>query len=226
MSEQEKTSGGTAPSGPSVVMVESGARHKQPYRPTELQDEPMPDLHHKRSRAPAVPSVAEDLKAATETSGTKERKESERAMSSDKYKSNAAKKLSSHTKRRGSSPEAITLAPLEVETKRAGLSPPPQPIPAQVESMGSTASDATDKFAEDKRDDEDSIKEEIAELRTSVAAKPSSEWCDDEEAGGLPRSESRASRVSRAVRQLFCCGAAYEAPSEEDISPRGYIHGI
>lgn len=54
MSEQEKKSGGGA-GGSSVVLVESAAsRQKQPFRPTELQEE-APDLHHKRSRAPAVP---------------------------------------------------------------------------------------------------------------------------------------------------------------------------
>lgn len=55
MSEQEKKSGGGA-GGSSVVLVEQSAasRHKQPFRPTELQEEAS-ELHHKRSRAPAVP---------------------------------------------------------------------------------------------------------------------------------------------------------------------------
>lgn len=39
------------------------------------------------------------------------------AMSSEKQKHSMAKKLSATTKRRGSSPESITLAQLEVDTK-------------------------------------------------------------------------------------------------------------
>ncbi|CAK1580101.1 unnamed protein product [Parnassius mnemosyne] len=224
MSEEEKKSG-SATGGPSVVMVEqtSESRHKQPYRPTELQEE-TPELHHKRSRAPAVPSVAEELKEISEDSNVsnnaeiKERKESERAMSSDKQKQMLAKKLSSNTKKRDISPETITLAPIEVETKLETITVPPQPLPSQEPVKESRI--ASDKEAD--KEEEDSIKDEIAELRTPEVSKKHSEWSDEEEAGGLPRSESRSSRISRTVRQLFCCGVPYEAASEDDVSTHRY----
>ncbi|XP_028173537.1 uncharacterized protein LOC114362359 [Ostrinia furnacalis] len=221
MSEQDKKSGG---SGGSVVMVEKSAssRHK-PYRPTELQDEPAPDLH-KRSKAPAVPSVAEELKDTTvsETPATVDRMECERAMSSEKHM-HVPKNISSTGKRRGNSPEEITMVSLDAN-KRDTIAPP-APIPVQVEKVVSEASglEAVGKMDEEKKADDDSITEEITDLRTPEAAvKEHSEWSDDEEAGGLPRSESRASRVSRAMRQLFCCGVAHHAPSEEEIPPREF----
>ncbi|KAJ0176738.1 hypothetical protein K1T71_007917 [Dendrolimus kikuchii] len=229
MSEQEKKSGLTTAGGSAVVMVEqsTASRHKQPYRPTELHEESPPDPQHKRTKAPAVPSVAEELKDTIDSPDMKEQRESERAMSSENLKHKMAKKLSSSTKRRGSSPEAITLAPIEVEVKKGTLTPPPQPIPPEVASVSSTADEIAEKVGAHKRSDEDSIIEEVVEVRTPEAARKSAEWSDDEEAGGLPRSESRTSRVSRVVRQLFCCGVRYEAPSEDDVSsPRSYSHAL
>ncbi|XP_063825934.1 uncharacterized protein LOC135075423 [Ostrinia nubilalis] len=175
MSEQDKKSGG---SGGSVVMVEKSAssRHK-PYRPTELQDEPAPDLH-KRSKAPAVPSVAEELKDTTvsETPATVDRMECERAMSSEKHM-HVPKNISSTGKRRGNSPEEITMVSLDAN-KRDTIAPP-APIPVQVEKVVSEASglEAVGKMDEEKKADDDSITEEITDLRTPEAAvKEHSEW--------------------------------------------------
>lgn len=53
--------------------------------------------------------------------------------------------------------------------------PPSQPIPAQVASVP-TVSDITEKTEADKKGDEDSITEEIAELRTPEASKKITEW--------------------------------------------------
>lgn len=54
MSENEQKTGGGAGGSP-VVLVESAAsKNNLPFRPTEMQDEGQ-ELHHKRSRAPAVP---------------------------------------------------------------------------------------------------------------------------------------------------------------------------
>lgn len=54
MSDQEKK-GVSSAIGSSVVMVEqtTDGRHKQPYRPTELQDDN--EMYQKRSKAPVVP---------------------------------------------------------------------------------------------------------------------------------------------------------------------------
>ncbi|KAL0838974.1 hypothetical protein ABMA28_016974 [Loxostege sticticalis] len=220
MSEQDKKSGGG--SGGSVVMVDksSSSRHK-PYRPTELQEEPAPDLH-KRSKAPAVPSVAEVLKDATNTEpAAVERVEPERAMTSEKHM-HVPKNKSSTDKRRGSSPDNLKMVPLDSAGKDM-IASSPTPIPAQVEKVSDEATEKVAAKLSEKKAEEDSITDEITELRTPEAvAKEHSEWSDVEEAGGLPRNESRASRVSRAVRQFFCCGVAHNAPSEENISPREF----
>ncbi|CAG9562038.1 unnamed protein product [Danaus chrysippus] len=217
MSDQEKK-GVSSAIGSSIVMVEQNTdgRHKQPYRPTELQDDN--EMYQKRSKAPVVPSVAEELKHLNEDSANaiaekRERKESE-AMSSEKHKH--AKKLSSNTKRRESSPESIPMSAIDVDKKR--MLPPSQPIPPEVDAALSGAHDLPVEKDAPRKPDEDSITEEIAELRTPELEKKHSNWSDDEAAGGLPRSDSRSSRVSRMVRQFFCCGVAYEAPSEDNIS--------
>ncbi|CAH0715682.1 unnamed protein product, partial [Brenthis ino] len=220
MSEQEKKSGESAISS-SMVMVEktTGSRHKQLFRPNDLQEDS--EIHHKRPKTPLVPSVEEELKNLTEDSTLpenvtlpeyaeiKERMECENAVivDSDKHKQSVAKKLSSRMERRENSPESITLAPIEVDSKIGAAISLPQPS--------------------EKEPDEDSVNKEIAELHTPEMAIKHSEWSDDEEAGGLPRSDSRSSRVSRMVRQFFCCGLAYEAPSEDNVSThRAYGQGI
>lgn len=213
MSEKENTGG----SGGSPVVVVESARHKT-YRP-ELPESPT-ELHHKRSRAPGVPPVNEDLKEATENlDEIRDRKENERAVSTEKHKHGITKKLSSITKKRSSSPEVITLTQVGLETKQDTVTP----IPVQV---ASTTDLVAEKIEAVKENDDDSITEEMPEPRTSDDPKGSTKWFDDEEAGGLPRSESRASRVSRAVRQLFCCGARYDPPSEHAVSPRAYYDPI
>ncbi|CAH2234509.1 jg1650 [Pararge aegeria aegeria] len=216
MSEQEKTSG-TAQMG-SVIMVEktTSSRHRKPCRPNEVQEGA--ELHHKRSKAPVVPSVGEELKNVVDNSTLNEstaienRKECTQELSSEKHKQSVTKILSSSTKKRDLSPESIALATLEHDKKK--------PIQTDVQS------DLTPKEKAKKapnKEDTDSITDEITELRTPEVAKEHSEWSDDEEAGGLPRCDSRGSRVSRAARQLFCCGVAYDAPSEDNISThRGY----
>ncbi|XP_069359434.1 uncharacterized protein [Maniola hyperantus] len=216
MSEQEKNSGGTAQVG-SVIMVETttGSRHNKPCRPNELLHDS--DLHQKYSKAPVIPSeelkhVAENS-AGTDSTGIEEQKECEHAISSAKHKHSVAKKLSSSTKKREPSSESITLATLEVVRKKA--------IP-DVQSDSIVKETKTAKNTS-KEDDNDSISDEIKELQTPEVGKEHSELSDDEEAGGLPRTDSRASRISRTVQKLFCCGVAYEAPSEENVSThRGY----
>ncbi|XP_047533403.1 uncharacterized protein LOC125068344 [Vanessa atalanta] len=230
MSEQEKKSGGSAIEG-SVMMVEKtpGGRLKQPYRPNELQDNT--DFHQKRPRAPIVPSVAEEMKYFTEDCASnenefKKRKEYEE-VSYDKEKQSIAKKFTSNTERREHSPESIILQSTELDRKKTThgpITPLVQPIP-DVQSTTSGLID-NEKEATMKIDD-GSITEEIEELQSPEVAKKHSDWSDDEEAGGLPRSDSRASRVSRMVRQFFCCGVSYEAPSEDNISThRAFGQGI
>ncbi|XP_045772535.1 uncharacterized protein LOC123872357 [Maniola jurtina] len=210
MSEQEKNSGGNAQVG-SVIMVEktTSSRHSKPCRPSDDSD-----LHHRRSKAPVVPS--EELKhvAGKDSTEIEERKECEHEISPAKHKHSVAKKLSSSTKKREPSPESIPLATLEVDKKKP-IPPDVQsdPVPKEKKAAKNTSKD----------DDDDSITDEIRELQTPEMAKKHSEWSDDEEAGGLPRTDSRASRVSRAVQKLFCCGMTYDAPSEDNISThRGY----
>ncbi|XP_053609877.1 uncharacterized protein LOC128674910 isoform X5 [Plodia interpunctella] len=221
MSEQEKKSGGS--SAPLVVEPKTASKHK-PIRSTELQEETV-DLHRKHSRGPVVEPFAEDS-----IDSSQDLKGSDHEMSTDKQKQTISKKYSCPTSKRGPSMETITLAPVDIETKRdSPSSQHQQPIPANVETVASQSGNllAVKQDVAEKKGDEDSITEEITELRTTDEAKKHSEWSDDEEAGGLPRSESRASRMSRAVRQLLCCGVRYEAPSEDDISPRpGYATGI
>ncbi|XP_072949090.1 uncharacterized protein [Epargyreus clarus] len=231
MSEQEKKGSGGATKGSAIVMVDQTSATVKPCRPTEIQDS---DVHHKRTRAPAVPSVAEELKnlaeGTTRSVDSSGLKDNERAMSSEHK---VSKKSS---KRRDSSPD-IRLAPIGVDptkdnaaskTLQQSTPSPTQPIPPQIPEETSEASVLQlTKEAEEKNTEEDSIMEEVTELQTIEDSKKHSEWSDDEEAGGLPRSESRASRVSRAVRQLFCCGVRYEAASEDNISTRsGLNHGI
>ncbi|XP_068633714.1 uncharacterized protein [Battus philenor] len=235
MSEQEKKNSSTGAGGSSILVVDhqtSGNRQKQSYRPTELQEEP-PEIHHKRSRAPAVPSVTEELKdicadsdVSTDTE-VKEQQELERAENYDKQKQLLAKNLSSNNKKYDTPEhteyETITLAPMQIEPKLDTVVPQ-HPIPPAIEKE-SIASHVPEKSTV-KKVDEDSIKDEVAELRTPEAAKKPSDWSDEEEAGGLPRVETRASRVSRKVRTLFCCGVPYEAPSEDDVSTDYWMSGI
>ncbi|PZC79564.1 hypothetical protein B5X24_HaOG216229 [Helicoverpa armigera] len=233
MTDQENKNAQGAGGGSPVVMVEqsTASRHK-PYRPTDLQEEGQTELHHKRSRAPAVPSVAEELKDSADNTDIKELKD-DSVMTTEKQKHIVAKKLSLTTKRRGSSPEAISMTPLDVEVQRAEIvtvpSQPIPPSPTQESTDASLVAESEKKTAAVK-DDEDSITEEIAELRTADPTQKASEWSDEEVAGGLPRSDSRASRVSRAVRQLFCCGVRYEPPSEENSTSSrtgfNYDYGI
>ncbi|XP_026734880.1 uncharacterized protein LOC113498895 isoform X2 [Trichoplusia ni] len=178
MSDQEKKSGGSTTGGSPVVMVEqsTASRHKQPYRPNDLQDEAPPD-HHKRSRAPAVPTLTEEFKDTFENP-TVNGKEPECAVPSEKHKHNVAKKLSS-TKKRDTSPDPIKSSPIELELQKTetiaatvAAPAPALPIPAVVPS----AAIDIEKGHAERKSDEDSITEEIAELRTSESHKKSGEW--------------------------------------------------
>nr|XP_037868304.1 uncharacterized protein LOC101741456 isoform X2 [Bombyx mori] len=165
MSEKENTGG----SGGSPVVVVESARHKT-YRP-ELPESPT-ELHHKRSRAPGVPPVNEDLKEATENlDEIRDRKENERAVSTEKHKHGITKKLSSITKKRSSSPEVITLTQVGLETKQDTVTP----IPVQV---ASTTDLVAEKIEAVKENDDDSITEEMPEPRTSDDPKGSTKWVE------------------------------------------------
>ncbi|RVE49492.1 hypothetical protein evm_005833 [Chilo suppressalis] len=172
MSEQEKTGGESVP----VVVVEQTApsRHK-PYRPTELQEEANPDMH-KRSRAPAVPSVKEELKdtTANDITGAPEYAESARVTS--EKQSHPSKKLSS-TKRKGSTPEDIAMVLLDAQ--KDNIASVPQPIPDHDTVMSKESIfKPAEKAGREKTADDDSITEEISELRTSEPAKEHSEWTE------------------------------------------------
>ncbi|XP_026734884.1 uncharacterized protein LOC113498895 isoform X6 [Trichoplusia ni] len=179
MSDQEKKSGGSTTGGSPVVMVEqsTASRHKQPYRPNDLQDEAPPD-HHKRSRAPAVPTALTEEFKDTFENPTVNGKEPECAVPSEKHKHNVAKKLSS-TKKRDTSPDPIKSSPIELELQKTetiaatvAAPAPALPIPAVVPS----AAIDIEKGHAERKSDEDSITEEIAELRTSESHKKSGEW--------------------------------------------------
>ncbi|CAH4027260.1 unnamed protein product [Pieris brassicae] len=234
MSEQDKKSGGTGTT-PVVVEQTTNSRHKAPYRPNDIQDET--DHHHKHSKAPAIQSVAEEMKHKTaevlesENEDDKDHKrgkyhsiEIDRVKSNEMSKQSAVKKLSSISKKQGTTTDSVALGHVELDTKKGSMTPTSQPIPQDVEALSGA------NFGEKENTqtgDTDSITEEISEGRTIKPSKKYSNWSDDEEAGGLPRSESRASRVSRVVRQFFCCGVPYEAPSEENISSgRAFGQGI
>ncbi|VVC87103.1 unnamed protein product [Leptidea sinapis] len=223
MSEQEKKSG-SANSSPLVVLENTGnSRHKPSlHRHTQLQDDS--ELHHKRSKAPAVPSaVAEELKNLTQKDAADENKpRKEHAVSSEKVKQ-TSKTPSPDTNKRGSTPESIPLIVMDVEEKNVALTPSSQPIPDNIELESKIIVKAPEKEA-DKNDDADSITDEITELNDPN--KKYANWAYDEEASGLPRSDSRGSRVSRAVRQFLCCGVRYEAASEDNIVGRGFDQGI
>ncbi|XP_031766289.1 uncharacterized protein LOC113520754 isoform X3 [Galleria mellonella] len=181
MSDQEKKSSGVAATGSIVMVEQTGAsRHKQPYRPTELHDGATSDLHHRHSRVPPASSLAEELKVFTIHQDIEEQKECDRATSSEKHKQSETKIISGNTKRRESSPETIALAALEVETKKGPLPFSSQPIPAQAETVISATSNLVlEKIQEtslEKKADDDSITEEVAELRTSDAAENRSVW--------------------------------------------------
>ncbi|XP_063363908.1 uncharacterized protein LOC134652675 [Cydia amplana] len=98
-----------------------------------------------------------------------------------------------------------------------------QPIPQEVKppiTKASLASKTTDE-----RSNEDSIPGDIVVLPTREETR-FSVWSDDQEAGGLPRTETMSAKMSRAVRQLICCGVAYSPPSENDISTTRLPTGI
>lgn len=62
--------------------------------------------------------------------------------------------------------------------QKENVASPPQPIPAQVETVVSEISsiEAPEKADLEKKADDDSITEEITELRTAEAVKEHSEW--------------------------------------------------
>ncbi|XP_047511454.1 uncharacterized protein LOC125053890 [Pieris napi] len=223
MSDQDKKSGtGTTPV---VVEQTTNSRHKAPCRPNDIQDET--DHHHKHSKAPAVQSVGEDVKHKTAEdleSENEDDKDRKRVKSNEMSKQSAAKKLSFISKKQGTPADSTALGHVELETKKGTMTPTSQPIPQVAEALSRA------NFGEKENTqtgETDSITEEISEARIVKPSKRYSNWSDDEEAGGLPRSESRASRVSRVVRQFFCCGVPYEAPSEENISSgRAFGQGI
>ncbi|XP_050666731.1 uncharacterized protein LOC126966611 isoform X2 [Leptidea sinapis] len=163
MSEQEKKSG-SANSSPLVVLENTGnSRHKPSlHRHTQLQDDS--ELHHKRSKAPAVPSaVAEELKNLTQKDAADENKpRKEHAVSSEKVKQ-TSKTPSPDTNKRGSTPESIPLIVMDVEEKNVALTPSSQPIPDNIELESKIIVKAPEKEA-DKNDDADSITDEITEL--------------------------------------------------------------
>ncbi|XP_053609875.1 uncharacterized protein LOC128674910 isoform X3 [Plodia interpunctella] len=170
MSEQEKKSGGS--SAPLVVEPKTASKHK-PIRSTELQEETV-DLHRKHSRGPVVEPFAEDS-----IDSSQDLKGSDHEMSTDKQKQTISKKYSCPTSKRGPSMETITLAPVDIETKRdSPSSQHQQPIPANVETVASQSGNllAVKQDVAEKKGDEDSITEEITELRTTDEAKKHSEW--------------------------------------------------
>ncbi|KAJ8721977.1 hypothetical protein PYW08_004379 [Mythimna loreyi] len=168
MTDQDPKSNVPSAGGSAVVVMEKtiSSRHKS-FRSTELSDQTPAELHHKRSRAPAVPSVAEEYKDLPESEDIREHKGSELAMTSEKPKRRASKKSS----KRAPSPEPIAMKPIEVEVvQRADITPSSatQPIPSPVDP-GSDIIDSKDII-----DNEDSITEEIADLRNAESVHK--EW--------------------------------------------------
>ncbi|CAB3236761.1 unnamed protein product [Arctia plantaginis] len=152
-------------------------------------------------------------------------------MSSERHK-HVAKNLSASipSKTRDSSHIGIPMGPMDTGLKRdevVVMTAPVKPVPV----LGKAASPIPSSHVkDDEKAEVDSITSEITELRTPEVVKKTPEWSDEEEASGLPRNESRASRTSRGsrvshvVRQFFCCGLQIEAPSEENVSsPRNDI---
>ncbi|XP_053609876.1 uncharacterized protein LOC128674910 isoform X4 [Plodia interpunctella] len=186
MSEQEKKSGGS--SAPLVVEPKTASKHK-PIRSTELQEETV-DLHRKHSRGPVVEPFAEDS-----IDSSQDLKGSDHEMSTDKQKQTISKKYSCPTSKRGPSMETITLAPVDIETKRdSPSSQHQQPIPANVETVASQSGNllAVKQDVAEKKGDEDSITEEITELRTTDEAKKHSEWAK----GDVKRPDEKISAPS------------------------------
>ncbi|CAH2048519.1 unnamed protein product, partial [Iphiclides podalirius] len=245
MSEQEKKSGSPGTGSTPVVMVSqtSGNRQKQPYRSTELQEEAT-ELHHKRSHAPGVPflshdkqkqSLAKKLSSSTKKYDTAEQRDYETiTLAPLKVETKVGQRIKPIGKTLiVKNPSCPTLDAVKwKKLVTAGSSPEldavlAPKIPANQLDLAkdSSGSHMAEKSAEQKAEEE-SIKDEVVELTTPETAKKQLEWSDDEEAGGLPRSDSRASRISRTVRQFFCCGVPYEAPSEDDVSTGRCVSGI
>ncbi|XP_035440274.2 uncharacterized protein LOC118269325 isoform X1 [Spodoptera frugiperda] len=236
MTDKENETGATPAGGSKVVMVEQStvSSHK-PYRPTDLQDDASGELHNKRSRAPAVPSVAEEFKDSPESAEIKEQlettKEGEREMSVDKITNIDTKVSSSISKKRPSTPEAIPLTPIEVEVKKTEIIATPalhpmQPIPVGLGSKASEISELPDKKETEGKDEEDSITAEIAELRTPDPTQKSAEWDNEncrqnnvtetqETEGAVPLQRKLASEtISKSVNEL----------EKKDISENNSIH--
>ncbi|XP_073956857.1 uncharacterized protein isoform X2 [Choristoneura fumiferana] len=173
MSEQETSGADVANNKAPVLMVEqeqsAGSRHK-PFRPTELQDE-QPELLHKRSKAPAVPSVADQLKikpedTVQEDTNKSEWKEQERGSSEKlKHKHLLSKKSRSKKHDSNTPPETETIA-------LAALGVRDKPIPADVKSISSAVSEPIKPVS--KQDDDT-----IAELRSPKSTRKISEWQDE-----------------------------------------------
>ncbi|XP_053609874.1 uncharacterized protein LOC128674910 isoform X2 [Plodia interpunctella] len=220
MSEQEKKSGGS--SAPLVVEPKTASKHK-PIRSTELQEETV-DLHRKHSRGPVVEPFAEDS-----IDSSQDLKGSDHEMSTDKQKQTISKKYSCPTSKRGPSMETITLAPVDIETKRdSPSSQHQQPIPANVETVASQSGNllAVKQDVAEKKGDEDSITEEITELRTTDEAKKHSEWAKgdvkrpDEKISAPSFKYSRKTDEDMGVRSQVCMleGKASIGPCFRDLA--------
>ncbi|CAK1556393.1 unnamed protein product [Leptosia nina] len=218
MADQDKSSGGTGVSPAVVVEQTTNSRHKPPYRPTDKQD--ISELQHKHSKAPAVPSVAEELKASTVDTTVQENaeeKEQRRAKYNEMSKQNASKKLSM-TKKQSSSPEAIALAHVEVDTKKGSITPPSQPIPHDVEALSGADFTAAEKEA-NRRGETDSITDEISDARTVDTSKKYSNWMTMKRLAGC-RAVNRGRPASRASSANFSVAASPTKLRPKKISPR------
>ncbi|XP_063384321.1 uncharacterized protein LOC134670406 isoform X2 [Cydia fagiglandana] len=111
-----------------------------------------------------------------------------------------------------------------IESESAKRVKQSQPIPQEVKPPIVKPSLASRKTT-DESSDEDSLPDNIVVLPRREETRISA-WSEDQEAGGLPRTDSMSTRMSRAVRQLFCCGVVYSPPSEDGISTTRLSSGI
>ncbi|XP_045517795.1 uncharacterized protein LOC123710121 isoform X2 [Pieris brassicae] len=174
-------------------------------------------------------SVAEEMKHKTAEvleSENEDDKDHKRVKSNEMSKQSAVKKLSSISKKQGTTTDSVALGHVELDTKKGSMTPTSQPIPQDVEALSGA------NFGEKENTqtgDTDSITEEISEGRTIKPSKKYSNWDTShknkeltwqekqEEKGVIPEidAKSQAWILERraSVGPCFRPGMPFEGPT-------------
>ncbi|GBP33853.1 hypothetical protein EVAR_20964_1 [Eumeta japonica] len=149
-----------------------------------------PDLHHRRSRV--SPAMATEIKQALDDTIAENETAEYRGWRETDREKNTLQSKTPVTKQISSNKRRQSSEESSPLPSVKLISP--QPIPAADRPDGS------------------------AELNNSEVIKKRSQWSNEDGAGALSRCESRSSRVTRIVRQIFCCGARFDSNSDDDVS--------